>query len=134
MLTESVEFLKALCVETRIKIINLLKSQGPKGSLEIANSLGISPAAVSQHLKILKQVNLVKSQRQGFWIPYSVNEEVLINSREILGNLCRGECHSKVSEHKSGEIKDLESLRQYEIHLKSELQLVQKKIKKMEKK
>jgi predicted transcriptional regulator len=47
--------LKALAVETRVKIIELLKSEEPLGAKKIAELVGITPAAVSQYLKIFKQ-------------------------------------------------------------------------------
>ena len=70
---ESFEMFKALAVETRVKILDLMKAQGPLGAKEIGRLLGITPAAASQHLKILKQAGLVRSERQGYWIPYSIN-------------------------------------------------------------
>ena len=60
---EPIEMLKALAVETRVKIIELLKSEGPLGAKKIAELFGITPAAVSQHLKILKQAGFVRSER-----------------------------------------------------------------------
>jgi len=47
--------LKALAVETRVKIIDLLKPEGPLGAKKIAELVGITPAAVSQYLKILSR-------------------------------------------------------------------------------
>ena len=78
------EMFKVLAVETRVKMLELLKTQGPLGAKEIARLLGISPAAASQHLKILKQAGLVRSERQGYWKPYAVNPEALEKYRRIL--------------------------------------------------
>ncbi len=47
------EMFKVLGVETRVKIIELLKSKGPLGVKAIAEKLSITPSAVSQHLRIL---------------------------------------------------------------------------------
>ncbi|MEE8480050.1 MAG: metalloregulator ArsR/SmtB family transcription factor, partial [Desulfobacterales bacterium] len=68
---EPSEIFKVLSVETRVKIIELLKAQGPLGAKDIAATIGITTAAVSQHLKILKQAGLVRSERKGYWIPYT---------------------------------------------------------------
>ena len=62
----------ALAVETRVKIIDLLKSEGPLGAKKISELIGVTPAAVSQHLKILKQAGFVHSERNGYWIPYAI--------------------------------------------------------------
>ena len=53
------DMFKVLGVETRIRIIDLLKTKGPLGAKKIAEVLGITPAAVSQHLKILKQAKTI---------------------------------------------------------------------------
>jgi len=79
---------KALAVETRVKIIDLLKSEGPLGAKKISELLGVTPAAVSQHLKILKQAGFVRSERNGYWIPYSIDEGALNNCREVLTEIC----------------------------------------------
>jgi len=57
------EMFKVLGVDTRVRIIELLKSKGPLGAKNIAELVGITPAAVSQHLKILRQSGLVRSER-----------------------------------------------------------------------
>jgi DNA-binding transcriptional ArsR family regulator len=46
------EMFKALAVETRVKILELLKSRGPLGAKEIGKLLGITPAAASQRLHL----------------------------------------------------------------------------------
>ena len=56
---EPSEMFKALAVETRVKIIELLKSEGPLGAKKIAELVGVTPAAVYQHLKILRQAGFV---------------------------------------------------------------------------
>lgn len=47
---------KVLSVETRLKIIKLLKTKGPLGAKDIAGYLGVTVAAISQHLKIMSQI------------------------------------------------------------------------------
>ncbi|MCK5268308.1 MAG: winged helix-turn-helix transcriptional regulator, partial [Spirochaetes bacterium] len=89
---EPSEMFKALAVETRVKIIELLKSEGPLGAKKIAELVGITPAAVSQHLRILRQVGFVRSERNGYWIPYSIDEEALQNCRDVLTEICTCGC------------------------------------------
>jgi ArsR family transcriptional regulator len=123
------EMFKALAVETRVRILELLKAQGPLGSKEIARLTGITPAAASQHLKILKQAGLVRSERQGYWIPYAVNPEVLEQYRRRLSEVCTCGCRG------SGEWREqerrqtpLEGLEQYEQDLQNELENVRQRI------
>lgn len=51
---EPFEIFKVLSVDTRIGIIELLKSKGPLGANNIAEQIGATPAAISQHLKVLR--------------------------------------------------------------------------------
>jgi len=64
---------KILGEETRIRIIELLKRKGPQCVSKLSQVLGITCSAVSQHLKILKQANLVCKERKGYWIHYRID-------------------------------------------------------------
>jgi ArsR family transcriptional regulator len=129
---EPAEIFKVLSVETRVKIIDMLKSKGPLGAKEIAETIGITTAAVSQHLKILKQAGLVRSERNGYWIPYSIDEKAMENCREILNEVCTCGCQGtgKIREYES-EGASLKSLKEYENELKNELNTVQQRLKEL---
>ena len=133
MKLEPFEVLKALAVETRVKIIDLLKSKGPLGAKNIAEVIGITPAAVSQHLKILRQAGLVRSERKGYWIPYAIDEEALENCRQILNDICTCGCRG-TGKFKEKELNDsnLESLKRYEKELRNELRLIRERVKEIE--
>ncbi|HHT9139468.1 MAG TPA: ArsR/SmtB family transcription factor [Candidatus Tripitaka californicus] len=124
------EMFKVLGVETRVRIINLLKSKGPLGAKNIAELVGITPAAVSQHLKILRQAGMVRSERKGYWIPYSIDEEALENCRQALSEICTCGCRGtgKFREKNLNE-SGLESLKKYEKELRNELKIVRERIK-----
>ena len=62
----------ALSVEARVKILQMLKN-GRLCVNAITCRLGITQSAVSQHLRILKSVGLVKAKKRGYWIHYSIN-------------------------------------------------------------
>jgi DNA-binding transcriptional ArsR family regulator len=132
MNTEPSEIFKVLSVETRVKIIDLLKGQGPLGAKDIAATIGITPAAVSQHLKILKQAGLVRSERKGYWIPYSIDEKAMENCRQILNEVCTCGCQGS-GRYREAELKrsDLESLKKYEQELKGELNTVRQRMKEL---
>lgn len=135
MKLEPFEVLKALAVETRVKIIDLLKSKGPLGAKNIAELIGITPAAVSQHLKILRQAGLVRSERKGYWIPYAIDEEALENCRQILNDICTCGCRG-TGKFKEKELNDsnLESLKRYEKELRNELRIVRERVNEIESK
>ncbi|MBM4276225.1 MAG: winged helix-turn-helix transcriptional regulator [Deltaproteobacteria bacterium] len=132
---EPFEMFRVLAVETRVKILELLKAQGPLGAKEIAKQTGITAAAASQHLKILKQSGLVRSERKGYWIPYAVNEEALMEYRRRLTEICTCGCQG-TGGWKEQEVQaaSLESLEKYAADLQNELRTVRDRIKEMKSK
>jgi len=68
------QLLKALSDPTRGKIIEAL-ARRPLCVSAIAARVGVTPSAVSQHLRILRQANLVTADKRGYWVHYSVNRE-----------------------------------------------------------
>lgn len=133
MIIEPAEIFKVLSVETRVKIIELLKANGALGVKEISEKLGITPPAVSQHLKVLRQAGLVRSERQGYWIPYSINEEAMEGCREIVNEVCTCGCRG-TGKLREQELRgtSLELLKKYEIELQKELELVRERVRKIE--
>jgi DNA-binding transcriptional ArsR family regulator len=130
---EPSEMFKALAVETRVKIIELLKSEGPLGAKKIAELVGVTPAAVSQHLKILRQAGFVRSERHGYWIPYSIHEEALENCGEVLAEICTCGCQGSGSfREKELANSSLASLRKYESEIENELRIVRDRMKELE--
>ena len=68
--------LKALSDPTRREILNLLKS-GKKSAGEISDHFDITAAAISRHLSILKEADLITDTRDGKYIFYELNASVL---------------------------------------------------------
>ena len=68
--------LKALADPTRREILNLLKS-GKRSAGEIADQFDITAAAVSRHLSVLKEADLIEDTREGKFIFYEMNTSVL---------------------------------------------------------
>lgn len=84
---EQAAIFSALADPTRLKLLRLLCSQEEPGALcvnALTCVLGITQPAVSQHLRVLKSVGLVKGQRRGYHIHYSVNPEAVKQCREIV--------------------------------------------------
>jgi DNA-binding transcriptional ArsR family regulator len=133
MIIEPAKIFKVLSVETRVKIIELLKDKGPLGVKDISSTLGLTPPAISQHLKILKQAGLVRSERQGYWIPYSINEMGMENCRDILNEVCTCGCQG-TGEFKEKELSkaNLEALKNYEVELQKELNIVRQRVSEIE--
>ncbi len=130
------ELFKVLGVVSRIRIIELLKSRGRITVSDISKKLDITPSAVSQHLKILKQAGLVNNERKGYWIPYEVNPEALLHCYRLLTRLCSCGCictgeGDSAGEEEKGE--RLEFLAKFKNELEEELKLIEEEINTLEK-
>ena len=68
--------LKALSDPTRRDILTLLK-KGKLSAGEIVEHFSVSGAAVSRHLSILKEAELIRDERDGKFIYYELNTSVL---------------------------------------------------------
>jgi DNA-binding transcriptional ArsR family regulator len=66
---------KALNDETRLNIL-LLVSKTNICQKGISKYLGISDSAVSQHIKVLKDSQLINGYKEGYYILYYLNEGI----------------------------------------------------------
>ena len=78
--------IKALSDPVRREILELLKS-GRHSAGEIAEKFPISGAAVSKHLSLLKEADLIRDTRAGTFIFYELNTSVLEEVILWLANL-----------------------------------------------
>jgi len=86
---EIVTVCKALGDPTRLKILELLKSRGQSCcqlisrneqglcACDIEQAVGLSQAAVSHHMGLLRRAGLVNAEKRGRWIYYSRNEAAI---------------------------------------------------------
>ena len=68
--------MKALSDPIRREILDLLKS-GRMSAGEIAEKFPVSGAAISKHLSVLKEADLIRDAREGKFIFYEINTSVL---------------------------------------------------------
>jgi DNA-binding transcriptional ArsR family regulator len=87
---ELAEVFKALSDPTRMRLVKLLGEGG--GALcvnALAHRLGVTQSAVSQHLRVLRQAGLVRGERRGHFVHYSLDQGGLkqhkARLRETLG-------------------------------------------------
>jgi len=78
--------LKALSDPTRREILELLKS-GRLSAGDISEKFPVSGAAVSKHLSVLKEADLIRDTREGKFIYYELNTSVLEEVMWWLTNL-----------------------------------------------
>ncbi|MFC1643425.1 ArsR/SmtB family transcription factor [Myxococcota bacterium] len=95
------ELFRALADPTRLRLLGLLNAHGPRIGPSncraghcvcvnaLAHRLGITQSAVSQHLRILRHAGLVRGERAGAFVHYSLNRAALSDYQaavlEILG-------------------------------------------------
>ena len=68
--------LKALADPTRREILELLKTQRLSAG-QIVEHFPVTGAAISRHLSILKEADLIRDTREGKFIFYDINTSVL---------------------------------------------------------
>ena len=80
--------MRALADPTRREILNLLKKDAMAAG-EIGEHFDMTAAAVSRHLSVLKEAELIRDRREGKFIIYELNasvlEEILLWLTELKG-------------------------------------------------
>ncbi len=90
---KAADLFKVLSVDKRIEIIQRLKNGGMNVNA-LAESLGVTQSAVSQHLRVLKSAGLVTNERRGYWVHYSLNQEALEECGQRLNKICTCGCRA----------------------------------------
>jgi DNA-binding transcriptional ArsR family regulator len=68
----------ALSDPTRRKILELLASKGHLTASEIYENFAVTPPAISQHLKVLREAKLVMMEKRAQQRIYQINPEAII--------------------------------------------------------
>lgn len=68
------DLLKALASPHRVAIVELL-GDGPRRVHEIVEALGVDQPLVSQHLRVLRDADLLTSRRAGKEVEYSLADD-----------------------------------------------------------
>ena len=80
----------ALADPTRLRLLQILFHQSPPGCRCVNNLchlLGVTQPAISQHLRVLKSVGLVRGERRGFRIHYLIDPDGLQRYRQALSTV-----------------------------------------------
>lgn len=82
------KILKAISDPTRREILNLLK-KGRLSAGDICTKFNISGAAISRHLSILKDAELVRDTHEGKYIYYNLSASVLEEMMLWMSDFCK---------------------------------------------
>ncbi len=93
------DILSALADENRRRILTTLK-QGRVSSGELAQAVGMTPQALSYHLKKLREAELIYETRRKNFIFYELDLTVLDEAILWLDNLRGGADHEQNAEKK----------------------------------
>ena len=83
---ENVPFFKALSDPNRLMILDML-SCGELCACVILEKFNITQPTLSHHMKILCDINIVTGRKDGKWIYYSLNNDVIQEFRSFLQKL-----------------------------------------------
>ena len=87
---ELTKVFKALSDGNRLKIFTLLL-EGTLCVKALVNCLDISQPAISAHLRVLREADLIKAEKRGYWVHYSANQEKAQQVVKRFNSLLRGE-------------------------------------------
>ncbi len=83
------EVFKALGDTQRLRIIRMLASGMEKRLCvaDLAEKLGITQPAASQHIKVLKNIGILDPNRKGYHVYYNINTVVLSDYKKAIDEM-----------------------------------------------
>jgi DNA-binding transcriptional ArsR family regulator len=83
---DAAKICRALSVDNRVGIVRLLAERSLcVGAL--ANQLGVSAAAVSQHLRVLRDAGLVEADRRGYFTHYRLAPDAGERTQRVISRI-----------------------------------------------
>lgn len=85
---QAAEMLKQLAHPMRLRMVDLLHTAGELPVCEITDYLGIAQATTSQHLNQMRRVGLLKAERRGKAVWYSIHDDRSVSLLNCICNCC----------------------------------------------
>jgi ArsR family transcriptional regulator len=85
-LDQALRWFRALSDETRLRLVNRLRD-GEQCVCDLTDALDTGQSRMSFHLKTLKDAGIVTDRREGRWVYYALNPEVIDAMSELLVDL-----------------------------------------------
>jgi len=77
---------KALAHPLRLKILEYIDSQGVINVNKIYSNLQIEQSVTSQHLSLLKMAGVVDSRKEGKFVHYEINYDIVAKAERAVNN------------------------------------------------
>lgn len=81
----TVEFLKIIAEENRLKILCILLRYGEQCVCELWQHLELPQNLTSHHLRVLKDSGLLRARKEGLNVFYSIDHQLINKYKELLG-------------------------------------------------
>lgn len=91
---EQAKVFKAFCDETRLRILQLLRS-GEKCACVLQEQLNLGQSGLSYHMKILVESGVVESRKEGKWTYYTISEKGSEYAATLLKRLTTPKANAK---------------------------------------
>lgn len=85
-LHQSSELMRALAHPLRLKILEFIDRHGTINVNKIYNTLRIEQSITSQHLRILKLAGVVNAAREGKYMHYNINYDIVARAEKAVNN------------------------------------------------
>ena len=82
----SSELMRALAHPLRLKILEFIDGHGEINVNKIYKTLNIEQSITSQHLRILRLAGIVNCTRDGKFMHYNINYEVVVKAQKAVNN------------------------------------------------
>ncbi len=91
----STELMRALAHPLRLKILEFIDTHGTINVNKIYNTLRIEQSITSQHLKILRLTGVVNAQKDGKYMHYNINYQIVERAQKAVARFLDAEKLSK---------------------------------------
>ena len=85
-LQTSCELMRALAHPLRLKILEFIDRNGSINVNKIYNTLNIEQSITSQHLKIMRLAGVIDAERDGKYVHYTINYNVIRKAEVAVNN------------------------------------------------
>jgi ArsR family transcriptional regulator len=103
LLPQMATFLKACADQTRLRLINLLVTEGEICVCHLVDVLETNQPKVSRHLAYLKRAGLVTDRKDGLWVHYRLAEPLAQHARQLIE--CINSCFAESPEMRRDVVK-----------------------------